>query len=161
MVAQKRANGRFSPKVSLSITSRVLSYMLTQDCVAIDHIKTTQQNEMRLQHELNQLRRDSEFTRDTAKENELLKTEIQIMQQHLRRLEPNNAHVYGTYSHSITNQGPAAHPPQTNGTSGISLPPLNPSGSSNGQHANQHSGFGGSAPAAAMQGVEYNGYNAR
>jgi hypothetical protein len=85
----------------------------------------------------------------------MLKTEVQVMHQHLRRLDPNNTHVYGQFTNQLNNHAQPPAGPQTNGNGGISLPPINPPGSSNG-----HGGFGGGAPGAAMQGVEY-GYGGR
>lgn len=92
--------------------------------------------------EVTRLQRDADYARDAHKENEMLKTEMQVMHQHLRRLDPNGPHVYGHFTSQL-NGPPAA---QTNGTSGISLPPLNPGGQ-------PPAPFG--APPAAMQGVEY------
>lgn len=77
----------------------------------------------------------------------MLKTEFQVMHQHLRRLDPNAPHVYGQFTSQLSQPAP-----QTNGASGISLPPLNA-----GQAAPQPS-FAGVPPAATgMQGVEYSG----
>ena len=56
------------------------------------------QNEARLQHEHSILRKDLDYAREVQKENEALKTEVQVMQQHLRRLDPNNTHVYGQFT---------------------------------------------------------------
>ena len=72
----------------------------------------------------------------------MLKNELQIMRQQLQRLDPNTPHVYGVFTNQL-NQGQ----PQTNGGSGISLPPLNPG--SSGGHGGPPYGTG------AMQGVEY------
>ena len=89
----------------------------------------------------------------------MLKTEVQVMHQHLRRLDPGAPHVYGHFTSQL-NQPQSQ---QTNGaSSGISLPPLNPPNGA-GHHAvggGHHSGqYGGAIerlpPAAAMQGVEY------
>ncbi|KAK3655656.1 hypothetical protein LTR56_003305 [Elasticomyces elasticus] len=118
---------------------------------AIDYIRSVQQNERNLTAELQRLSRDAEYARETQKENDMLKTEIQVMHQHLRRHDPNAPHVYGHFTSQL-NQSTG---PQTNGTSSIALPPLN-------------SGPGASAayngvapPVAAMQGVEYSGYGGR
>jgi hypothetical protein len=79
----------------------------------------------------------------------MLKTEVQVMHQNLRRLEPNAPHVYGHYTSQLS-----THPqPQPNGVSGISLPPLN--------SAQGSAPFSNVAPPAAMQGVEYGGYGGR
>lgn len=75
----------------------------------------------------------------------MLKTEVQVMHQHLRRLDPNAPHVYGHFTSQLSQQQSQA---QSNGNPGISLPPLNAPG------GGQAPPFGG-APTAAMQGVEY------
>ncbi|EMC93194.1 hypothetical protein BAUCODRAFT_75925 [Baudoinia panamericana UAMH 10762] len=118
---------------------------------AIEYIRSIQQNEGRINSELSRLQRDSDYGRDAQKENEMLKTEVQVMHQHLRRLDPNAPHVYGHFTSQL--QG-AGGPQMNGGGPGISLPPLNQEP----PHA-----FNG-APhthAAAMQGVEYGGYGGR
>lgn len=74
-------------------------------------------------------------------ENRMLRSEVQAMFQHLNRLDPNSPHVYG----SLTNQLQHEQPPAPVAPASM-LPPLQNSG---------HSGQWASAPAAAMQGVEY------
>ena len=91
--------------------------------------------------ELSRLQRESDYGREAQKENDMLKTEVQVMHQHLRRLDPNAPHVYGHFTSQLSQGAPT----QTNGAPGISLPPLNPP----------------QQPAAAMQGVEYGGYGSR
>lgn len=111
---------------------------LTDTQPAIEYIRANQHNERSMQTEFQRLQRETEYLRDAAKENEMLKTEVQVMHQTLRRLDPNAPHVYGHFTSQLS-QG------QANGSSGISLPPLNaPQGS------------GQNVPAAPMQGVEYN-----
>ncbi|KAF2769533.1 hypothetical protein EJ03DRAFT_272173 [Teratosphaeria nubilosa] len=113
---------------------------------AIEYIRTTQHQERQLHAEVQRLQRDSEYGREARKENEMLKTEVQVMHQHLRRLDPNAPHVYGHFTSQLSAQSGS----QTNGNSSISLPPLNPGQSS--------AAFSG----AAMQGVEYgNGFGGR
>lgn len=80
----------------------------------------------------------------------MLKTEVQVMHQTLRRLDPNSPHVYGHFTSQLS-QSSAAH---TNGGSAISLPPLNSQ-----PHAAPFPG--GAPPVAAMQGVEYGGFGSR
>ena len=80
-----------------------------------------------------------------------MKTEVQVMYQTLKRLEPNAPHVYGGYTTQLSHSSQ-----QPNGSSGINLPPLNNPGS-----RYEPSGFNGGPPSshgAAMQGVEYGGY---
>lgn len=121
---------------------------------AIDYIRSTQSAERSMHNEIQRLQRDAEYARDAHKENEMLKTEIQVMHQHLRRLDGSAPHVYGHYTSQL-NQQPHS---QTNGNSGISLPPL-----ANGPSAAPlQPSFGSSipphGPSAPMQGVEYGGY---
>ncbi|WPG97986.1 Protein esc1 [Acrodontium crateriforme] len=108
---------------------------------AIEHIRNTQVNERNLANEVQRLQRDSDYAREAHKEIEMLKTEVQVMLQHLRRLEPNAPHVYGHFTSQLQPGG--SH---TNGTPSIALPPI---GSSQSVYN------GGPAPPAAMQGVEY------
>lgn len=101
---------------------------------------------------MQRLNSEREYARDAVKENELLKTEVQVMHQALKRLNPSDNHVYGQFTQHLQNQQP-----QQNGGSGLNLPPINPPGS-----RHEASGFGGpgvgSGPGAAMQGVEYGSY---
>jgi hypothetical protein len=85
----------------------------------------------------------------------MLKTEVQVMHQHLRRLDPQASHVYGHFTSQLNQQQqqqqqqpppPSSHPPQSNGSAGMSLPPLN---------AGPGPSQGGAPPPAPMQGVEY------
>lgn len=116
---------------------------------AIDYIKNTQHTERTLHSEMQRLQRDADYARDTHKENEMLKTELSVMHQHLRRLDGSGPHVYGHFSSQLANQSAS----QSNGTGGnLALPPLNPAAA-----AASHYGSSG-APAGAMQGVEYGGY---
>ena len=82
----------------------------------------------------------------------MLKTEVQVMREHLRRLEPNGAHIYGHFTSTLNQQQQ-----QGNGGNGMALPPMNTA-----QGVGQGSGtFNGVAAPAAMQGVEYGGGYAR
>ena len=110
---------------------------------AIDYIRMIQQQERQLHTEVQRLQRDSDYGREAHKENEMLKTEVQVMHQTLRRLDPNAPHVYGHFTSQLNNAQPQ---PQTNGGAGISLPPLNAAPS---RHDGPY------AAPAAMQGVEY------
>ncbi|QIW96892.1 hypothetical protein AMS68_002410 [Peltaster fructicola] len=115
---------------------------------AIDYIKSTQHTERTLHSEMQRLQRDADYARDAHKENEMLKTEISVMHQHLRRLDGNAPHVYGHFTSQLANQSAS----QTNGAaSSLSLPPLNHPTAS-------HYGSSAGAPAGAMQGVEYGAY---
>ncbi|KAK5129383.1 hypothetical protein LTR08_003543 [Meristemomyces frigidus] len=117
---------------------------------AIEYLHNTQHNERQLQSDVQRLQRDSDYARESHKENEMLKTEVQVMHQALRRLDPNAPHVYGHF----TSQLSQAAAPHTNGGSAISLPPINP-------QAHPPPFAGGPPQAAAMQGVEYGGFGGR
>ena len=111
--------------------------------------------------DMTRLHREAEYSREVQKENEMLRTEIQVMHQHLRRLDPNAPHVYGQLTSQLSQSQPqpSAQPQpqtQTNGSSGLALPPLNPP-SSSGRHDAPTSQY---AQPGAMQGVEY-GYGQR
>nr|POF12980.1 protein esc1 [Quercus suber] len=86
-----------------------------------------------------------DYTRDSIKENEMLKTEIQVMHQNLRRLDPNAPHVYGHLTSQLQHGSSGG---QSNGTSNIALPPLAPT------QPPPPVPFNGGPP-APMQGVEY------
>lgn len=116
---------------------------------AIEYIRSQQHHERNLQAEVQRLQRDHEFARETHKENDMLKTEVQLMREHLRRLEPNAAHIYGHFTSQL-NQQQAQGP----GGAGIALAPLN-TAPGIGQAAGP---FNGAAAPAAMQGVEYGTY---
>lgn len=140
MEEAKQVNGRFSQKV-WTVAAAVIQRDSANLCSAIEYIRTTQHNERSLHNEVQRLQRDAEFSREAHKENEMLKTEVQVMHQHLRRLDPNAPHVYGHFTSQLSQQ----HTPgQLNGNSGMSLPPLGAA-----------QGGGQNAPAAPMQGVEY------
>ena len=77
----------------------------------------------------------------------MLKTELAVMHQHLRRLDPNVPHIYGHFTSQLN------HPvgSQANGGAGIALPPLN----TNPPPLNSYGGAPPPQQTAAMQGVEY------
>lgn len=147
------------------------AYTLTLHLLAIEHIQATQHNERHLANELSRLQHDSEYARDAQKENDILKTELQVMHQAMTRMDPNAPHVYGHFTNHLsqTQQQQQPSAPQTNGSAGpggagagVSLPPLNPTnshGSAHGGPSGPGSAFG-APPAGAMQGVEY-GYGSR
>ena len=117
---------------------------------AIEYIHTCQRSEHALNVELNRLQRDSEYARDVHNQNDAMKTEIQVMQQHLRRLDSNATHIYGAYTQQLNQQGP----PQANG---VALPPLH-QGAPPGPPQPAYGNGVQNHPPGAMQGVEYGGY---
>lgn len=116
--------------------------------------------ERQLHNDVQRLQRESDVAREAHRENDMLKTEIQVMHQHLRRLDPPAPHVYGHFTQQLSQQAGQGQQqpqqtPQQNGTpGGMSLPPLG-AGPPNGATAQQPGSYGGVAPPAAMQGVEY------
>lgn len=123
----------------------------TNNVTAIDYIRMTQNNEIALQERMVRLQREADYAREAHKENDMLKTEIQVMHQHLRRLDSNAPHVYGHFTQQLNQQGGAPPP-----SGSVSLPPLNPGA------APGPPGYGNGTQAppgpGAMQGVEYGGY---
>ena len=115
---------------------------------AIEYIRQQQQHERQLVTDVQRLQSEREYAREAVKENDLLKTEVQVMHQALKRLNPGDNHVYGQFTQQLQHQN------QPNGSNGLNLPPINPPGS-----RHESSGFGGAGgPPAAMQGVEYGNY---
>ncbi|TKX25615.1 helix-loop-helix DNA-binding domain-containing protein 2 [Elsinoe australis] len=110
---------------------------------AIDYIRSTREQERHLHEELQRQRRDLEYARELQKDNEQLRTEVHVMQERLRRLEPNNPHIYGAYTSHLTQQQgqPAAQQQHIS-----ALPPMH----SSHPHPNTYAPQSGS-----MQGVEY------
>lgn len=137
----------------------LIAHALTDLALAIDYIRACQMQERQLHNDVQRLQRESDVAREAHRENDMLKTEIQVMHQHLRRLDPAAPHVYGHFTQQLSQQAGQTQPPQPqpqqNGTSaGISLPPLG-AGPPNGASAPQPASYGGVPPPAAMQGVEY------
>lgn len=103
--------------------------------------------------EMQRLRQDADFARESHKENKLLQTEIEVMQERLRRLDPTSQHIYGQHTARLAQQQTQQ---QSNGqhAAPYSLPPMNsappqPQQQSHQQHYPQM------PPPGAMQGVEY------
>jgi len=120
----------------------------------------------RLQHEY-------DYNRDAIKENELLKTEVQVMHSALRRLDPGAPHVYGHYTGVLSSRERETREVEERQRDrerdqdrerGIRLPPIAPSNGTGGRRESVNFVGNGNGPAAgpgaAMQGVEY-GYPAR
>ncbi|KAG8626539.1 hypothetical protein KVT40_005484 [Elsinoe batatas] len=115
---------------------------------AIDYIRSTRDQERHLHEEVQRLRRDVEFARELHKENEQFRTEICVMQERLRRLEPGNPHIYGAYTSHLSQQ---AQQPNGQPQHISALPPVQHSAHPHQQpHHNAYA-----AHAAPMQGVEY------
>lgn len=112
---------------------------------AIEYIKNTQSQERGLVQEVGRLREVSDYYREAQSQIDNLQTEIAVMQERLRLVEPNNPHIYGAYTSKMSQAHAQA---QANGQPRqFSLPSMN---------AGPPPHY--SAPSAApqgMQGVEY------
>lgn len=97
-----------------------------------------------MRNRLSQISTEAEYAREYQKENDQLRTEICVMHERLRRLDPSMPHIYGQYTSQLTQQqhshanGQAPHP---------GLPPMG--------HPPQHHYAPMPPPPGAMQGVEY------
>ncbi|KAF2187007.1 hypothetical protein K469DRAFT_725627 [Zopfia rhizophila CBS 207.26] len=109
----------------------------------IEYIKTLGRAHEAARTENARLRPDAEYCRRAQEENELLRNELHAVWQHLRRLEPNNPHVYGSMTGMLAQQNAQTPTPTTN-----ILPPL--------QHQQQQPPQWAQTP-TAMQGVEFAG----
>ncbi|CAD0089924.1 unnamed protein product [Aureobasidium vineae] len=114
---------------------------------AIEYIKTTQNQERGLMNECNRLRDASDYARDAQSTIKNLQTEIAVMQERLRLVEPGNPHIYGAYTSEISQAHAQA---QANGQPRqFSLPSMNAVPPPP-QHYNAST-----TAAQGMQGVEY------
>jgi hypothetical protein len=129
----------------------VLESRGTDNSLAIDYIRSTQHAERSMSADLQRLQRECDYGREREKENDMLRTELSVMHQAMRRLDPSAPHIFGHFTQQLSQSSG----PQVNGASGISLPPLV---SGQGPPASYN---GGPPPVAAMQGVEYGGYGGR
>lgn len=99
--------------------------------------------ERSLHGELTRLRQEAEYARESHKENELLRTEVHVMHERLRRLDPSQPHIYGQYTSQLAQQ-----PMHVNGQpTQMSLPPMST--------AVSQQQYNAMPPPAQMQGVEY------
>ncbi|QDS68076.1 hypothetical protein FKW77_009923 [Venturia effusa] len=108
---------------------------------AIEHIKNLKYSGDAIRRDTERMRNEIDMGRRFEEENRMLRGEVQAMFQHLSRLDPNSAHVYGNFTNQLQHEQPPASVAPAS-----MLPPLHNSG---------HSGQWAQAPAAAMQGVEY------
>lgn len=107
--------------------------------LAIDYIKTNQEQAAGLQNEMHRLQATAEYAREAHKEIESLRTEVYTMVERLQRLEPNAPHIYGKFTSELSQQAQgqqsrASQRPSAASALSYTTPP-------------QHS--------SAMQGVEY------
>jgi hypothetical protein len=121
---------------------------------SIEYIRTLARAHETARNENARLRPDAEFCRRAQEENELLRTELLTVWQHLRRVDPNNPHIYGSMTGMLSAQQAAAQQQQqqqqqqqaATGTQNI-LPPIQ----------QQQPPPQWSQPPTAMQGVEFGG----
>ncbi|PSN62934.1 hypothetical protein BS50DRAFT_648187 [Corynespora cassiicola Philippines] len=122
---------------------------------SIEYIKNLGRAHEAARSENARLRPDAEYCRRAQEENELLRNELAAMWQHLRRVEPNNPHIYGSMTGMLAQQ--QASTPSGQATI---LPPLQQQ-----QQQQQQAQapaqppppqWGPPAP-TAMQGVEFGG----
>lgn len=119
-------------------------YQRLIDLTAIEYIQKNQAQERTFATEVSRLRAEADYAREAQKENELLRTEVCVMHERLRRLDPASPHIYGHYTSQLTQ-----HQSQANGQPAqVSLPPMNTTAPPSQQ-------YNGMPPPAAMQGVEY------
>jgi hypothetical protein len=119
---------------------------------ACDYIKGCK-NQMEAQRvEINRLRQAAEFNRRLEEENQHLRAELATVWQHLRRADPNSAHVYGNMTSSLAQEPPQMQVPSTPNT----LPPLQQQQQQQAPPHAQPSQWGAPAP-SAMQGIEFGG----
>lgn len=109
-------------------------------------------SERQLHTELTRLRAEADYARESHKENDALQTEISVMHDRLRRLDPAGPHIYGQYTARLAQQQTQQ---QVNGqpAAPYSLPPVNAPTQQQQQH--QHQVYNPMPPPGAMQGVEY------
>jgi hypothetical protein len=82
------------------------------------------------------VRLEADHARRCDEENRMLRSEVQAMWQQMRRVDPNNPHVFGNFTNQL------AHEHTQPGAASSMLPPL--------QQSNQWT-----QPTAPMQGVEF------
>ncbi len=105
---------------------------------AIDYIKSLIRTHDATRNELTRLKADMEFSRRAQEENELLRGEMTAMWQHLRSVDPNKSHVYGSMTTMLSQQ----HGQMPNGSG--SLPTLQPPAQ-----------WQQAPPSVPMQGIEF------
>jgi hypothetical protein len=114
---------------------------------AIEYIKSNQTQEGRLVQEVHRLRDASDFARDAQTQIDNLQTEIAVMQERLRRMDPGSTHIYGACTSKLSQAQAQA---QANGQAHqFSLPAMNAAPT-----PQQHYAASGTA-SQGMQGVEY------
>lgn len=132
--------------------------MLTSTA-ACDYIKACKNQMEGQRRDIDRLRQIAEHARRLEEENQMMRQEMATVWEHLRRADPNNAHVYGNLTSELAQAQPApqmqAPGPKYN------LPPIQhqqppPPPPPPQQHAQAPAQWG--PPASnAMQGIEFGG----
>lgn len=144
------ASGKSSQSVRVPIF--VPRNFHTNSLEAIEYIKNLGRAHEAARTENARLRPEADYSRRAQEENELLKNELTAMWTSLRRLDPNNPHIYGSITGMLAQQQGNA-PASTNNV----LPPLQQQQQQpQAQLAPQQPQWVTPAP-TAMQGVEFGG----
>jgi hypothetical protein len=122
---------------------------LSDILLAIEHIKTLSRSHEHARQELGRLQREAEYSRRAQEESDVLRAELNACWTALRRIDPNNPHVYGSCTSQLAHGQPA-----TPASSNNVLPPLNPQQQ---VHSQPPQGQWGPPQATAMQGIEFGG----
>lgn len=132
--------------------------------LAIEHIKAINNSNHSMRKDITRLQVEADAARrmpqaqQSHHETESLRQEVTALWTALHRLDPNNSHIYGTFTASLAQQGHAQVHPAPRAPGNNVLPPLQ-----NQQQAHAQSqppppsAQWGSQHATPMQGVEYAG----
>lgn len=131
--------------------------------LAIEHIKMINTSNHNLRKDLNRLQLEADAARrmpqaqQTHHETESLRQEVTALWTALHRLDPNNPHIYGTFTASLAQQGHAqAHSAPRAPTNNV-LPPLQNQQQAHPQPQPPPATPWASQHTTPMQGVEYAG----
>jgi hypothetical protein len=133
---ESQASGRFSLKVRRRIST--LQTVVNSVLSAIEHIKNLKYSGDAIRRDTERLRTEVDIARRCDEENRILRSELRATWQHLQRVDPNNAHVFGNFTNQLAHEQP-----QSAAVPATILPPL------------QQPGQWPPQPPVAMQGVEY------
>ena len=123
---------------------------LANNLPAIEYIRNLTRAHQTAREEIGRLRPDAEYCRRAQEENELLRSELTAVWNALRRVDPNNAHVYGSMTGHLA-QGHSTTP----GSGANMLPPLQQQ--QQGQPQSHPQSPWVPSHTNAMQGVEFGG----
>jgi len=131
--------------------------------LAIEHIKMINTSNHNLRKDLNRLQLEADAARrmpqaqQTHHETESLRQEVTALWTALHRLDPNNPHIYGTFTASLAQQGHAQAHSAPRAPSTNVLPPLQNQQQAHAQPQPPPATPWGSQHTTPMQGVEYAG----